>query len=116
MVETTDLDQRPQEEIMNRAAHMERLKRLQTEADAIRAELGISPPGAILFQTHGDDLLVVEADGFGGATASVVEGNYPVDYSTKFERVFDSEQEAESAAEAVVTGKASAATVLGVLA
>ncbi len=101
---------------MNTTARMKELKRLQKEVDAIRAELGINPPGAILFQVQTDDLLVVAADGFGGATTSVVEGNYPVDYNTKFERVFASEQEAESAAEAVATGNASASAILGILA
>lgn len=99
---------------MNKAARMEKLKRLQTQVDAIRAELGISQPGAILFQSPGDELLVVVADGFGGAMVSILEGNYPVDYSTKLERFFDSERDAESAAEAVVTGKASASAILGV--
>jgi hypothetical protein len=101
---------------MNKVALMKELKRLQNKSDAIRAELGINPPGAILFQVHTDNLLVVVADGFGGATTSVVEGNYPVDYSTKYERIFASEQEAESAAEAVATGKASASAILGILA
>ena len=100
---------------MSKVTRLEELKRLQDKIDKIRAELGINPPGKILFQDNSDDLIVVVADGFGGATISVVEGNYPVDYSTKFERAFDSEQEAESVAEAVVSGEQSFAANLGIL-
>jgi hypothetical protein len=46
-------------------------------------------------------LIVVEADGFGGATTMVVEGNFPIDFMTKVERVFATEQEAEEAAEQI---------------
>src|SRR5438067_9710656 len=79
------------------------LKALHSRADSLRKELGIRRPGEVTFLASrsgmGDDIVVVEADGLGGATASVVEGNYPVDYLTKFERSFASESEAEAAAE-----------------
>jgi len=59
-----------------------------------------------------DDMVVVESDGFGGATTSVIAGNYPLDYVTKFERFFPSESEAESAAEKLTDHKASPRRVL----
>jgi len=93
------------------------LRQLQDKADAIRIELGISPPGRILYQAAhnvaNNDLVIVEADGFGGATTSIVEGNYPLDYITKFEKSFETEQGAEAAAEKVADGKAPATVVLG---
>ena len=83
---------------MNRDLKLQRLQRLQAEVDAIRLELGISAPGSVLYFSAGhsleDEMIVVEADGFGGATTSVVEGNYPVDYITKFEKEFASEEDA----------------------
>ena len=85
------------------------LERLQAEADAIRKELGFSQPGAILYQTWlsavDEEMIVVEADGFGRATTRVVEGDYPFDYHTKFERTFETEQEAERAADEIDVGK-----------
>ncbi|MBI4326132.1 MAG: hypothetical protein HY674_12830 [Chloroflexi bacterium] len=101
---------------MNNAEKLAELKDLQAKADTIRRELGIGSPGAILYQaqchTADDDLVVVVADGFGGTTTSVVEGNYPVDYYTKFEMQFETEQEAASAADTVAIGKNSPAAVL----
>jgi hypothetical protein len=92
------------------------LERLHRQAESIREELGISSPGAILFSAElyaaGDDLVVVEADGFGRATTSVVVGNYPIDYLTKSEKVFGSESEALAAAQAIVEGRGSPALVL----
>ncbi|MGO8700694.1 MAG: hypothetical protein ACLQVY_23640 [Limisphaerales bacterium] len=49
--------------------------------------------------------MVVEADGFGGATTRIVEGNYPVDYTTKFEISYPTESEAETAAEEFASHK-----------
>jgi len=87
---------------MNTNEKLADLRNLQAKADAIREELGIRPPGSVTFladrDAADDDLVVVEADGFGGATTMVVEGNYPVDYVTKFEKSFPSEHEAEAAA------------------
>jgi hypothetical protein len=54
----------------------------------------------------------VEAEGFGGATTSVVAGNHPADYVTKFERFFPSEIEAESAAEELARHRASPREIL----
>jgi|SRR5271166_363639 len=87
------------------------LRRLQTEADAIRKELGIRPPGAILYQSWlsavDEEMIIVEADGFGHATTRVVEGDYPMDYHTTFEKTFETEQGAERAADEIAEGKAS---------
>lgn len=102
---------------MNKAERRAELKDIQHEADAIRAELGISPPGAILYLAPpdllSDDTMVVEADGFGGATTRVVEGNFPVDYCAKYEKSFETEREAEQAAQQIADGKQSPALVLG---
>ena len=80
-----------------------RLRRLEIEADAIRRELGISRPGVVIYQRWrnpvDDELVLVEADGFGGATLMIVEGNYPIDYLTGFEQAFETEYEAQGAAE-----------------
>jgi len=88
---------------MNRTEKLAELRNLQARADAIRAELDFSPPGKVTFwaplKLSPDDTVVVEADGLGGAATSVVEGNYPIDYLTKFEKYFPSEKDAEAAAE-----------------
>jgi len=44
-----------------------------------------------------DRRLVLEADGFGGAYAMLIEGNYPVDYVAHMEKHFQSEKEAINA-------------------
>jgi len=80
-----------------------KLKRLQTEANRIRRKLQISPPSAVLYLASlgewDDRRVIVEADGFGGATTSVVEGNYPIDYVSHYAKKFESEEEACDAAE-----------------
>jgi hypothetical protein len=105
---------------MNTKQKLAELKMVQANADAIRQALGINPPGKVLFlralNVTGDDVVVVEADGFGGATTSVVEGSYPVDYIIKWEKSFPSEQDAEAAADAATIRGASPDQVLGVLA
>ncbi len=92
------------------------LRRIHEEADKIRKQLDISPPGEVLYRAEldliQDKIVLVEADGFGGATTKVVEGNYPVDYFTKFEKAFATEEEAITAAEAVVLGKVMASSIL----
>jgi|SRR5580692_9550240 hypothetical protein len=76
--------------------------RLQSRLDGIRERLGINTRGEILFRadlSYGDDeVLLVEADGFGGGVLRVVEGNYPVDYLIRDEREFSTEAEAFEAA------------------
>jgi hypothetical protein len=82
----------------------------------MRAKLGISAPGALLYRASldvcGDDEIVVEADGFGGATTSVVEGNFPMDYRTHYAKKFDTEEAALSAAEAVEEERAEPEAIL----
>jgi len=103
---------------MKTNAKLPELRGLQRRVDTLRKELGISPPGTVTFLAFrdgvGDDMVVVEADGLGGATTSVVEGNYPVDHLIKFERSFPSEHEAEAAAEEVAFGGISPGRILGV--
>ena len=59
---------------MHTRQKLNRLRRLQLDADAVRHELGISAPGAITYQAEldvtSDDTVLVEADGFGGARTS----------------------------------------------
>lgn len=101
---------------MKTNADITRLKRLQVEIDQIRARLGIDAPGAVLYRTSldvcGDDEIVVEADGFGGATTSIVEGNFPMDYLTRHSKKFDTEEAAILAAEAVAEERAEPEIIL----
>jgi len=102
---------------MKSSVKLAELRRVQSRADALRKELGVSRPGEITFLAPcdgiGDDTVVVEADGFGGATTSLVEGNYPVDYLAKFERSFRSEREAEAAAEDIAFNGVPPTDILG---
>ncbi|HZV89756.1 MAG TPA: hypothetical protein VFF95_19565 [Candidatus Binatus sp.] len=81
------------------------MTRLQAQLDDLRRRLGISERGRILFRaelSYGDDeVVLVEADGFGGGVLRIVEGNYPVDYLTREERTFSTEVEATNAAAAL---------------
>jgi hypothetical protein len=96
------------------------LRGFQAKADSIREECGTSSPGELLFLATPDtisaDAVVVEANGFGGATTSVVVGNYPLDYVTKFERSFPTEKEAVVIAEALAFDGASPSNAFGTLA
>ena len=78
------------------------IARLQSQLDELRERLEIGERGELLFREHlnsvDDDLVVVEADGLGGAILRVVQGNYPVDHITREERIFSTESEAEEAA------------------
>jgi hypothetical protein len=89
---------------MSAGEKLAELRVLQAKIDAIRQALEISAPGTVTFfaRTASDDAIVlVEADGFGAATTSIVEGNYPIDYITKFQETFSTERQAEAIAEAV---------------
>ncbi len=100
----------------NRTEKLTELRDFQARCDAIRQELEFNAPGKVIYMApldvSPDDTVVVEADGFGGATTSVVQGNYPVDYVIRFERLFPSEGEAESAAEEVASHRARPGQVL----
>jgi hypothetical protein len=102
---------------MSRTEKLSELRELQARCDTIRQELEINPPGKITFSAPldvtKDNMVVIEADGFGGATTSVVEGNYPVDYMTKFERSCLTEEEAVATAEALAFQGARPSQVLG---
>ena len=100
---------------MNNHEKIAELRNLQAKADLIRQELGISSPGKVTFlaESGAAGPIVVEADGFGGATTSIIEGNYPLDYITKFERFFPSEEEAAAAAEEVAFQGAAPHRALG---
>ena len=84
-----------------------RLKHLHTETERIRRRLSISSPNSIVFRASlnsvDDEEVLVEADGFGGARLSVVEGNYPIDFLSLRERTFATERGAIEAAERLVT-------------
>ena len=81
------------------------IARLQTELDELRQRLGVSERGCVLYRadaSYGDDeIIFVEADGFGGATLLVVEGNYPIDFFMHEERRFATEAEAVKAADSL---------------
>lgn len=73
----------------------------------MRLQLGFHAPGALLYRElldiYGGSSIVVEADGFGGASTSVVQGDFPVDFLARYTKKFDSEKAATRAAEAVAT-------------
>ena len=102
---------------MKANAEIAKLRELQAEVDAIRAKLGIDGPGGLLFRepltSCDDEEVVVEADGFGGATVSVVEGNFPMDYLTHRTKEFETEEAAVEAAESIADGVKRAEKVLG---
>jgi hypothetical protein len=88
-----------------RVEQLARLRRLYREAEGLRAELGVSAPGAIIFRrplTHSEDVTVT-ADGDGGADLEIVSGNFPVRYTRVGLLHFDSESEACAAAERLAT-------------
>ena len=94
---------------MTRDEKLAELMRLDRKAELLRQELGISSPGKVTFlarlRANDESLVVAESDGFGKATTSVVEGNYPIDYITTHERAFATEQEAEEAAAARIPAR-----------
>lgn len=74
---------------------LERLRSKQREADNLRAALGISKANEIIWQADTPEgLVLVQADGFGAARLMEVEGNFPVDFSTVFEKRIGTERRA----------------------
>ena len=92
---------------MNDAENLAKLKHLHSESENIRQRLGISPPNSVIFRAAIDPIedeeVVVEADGFGGAKLSIVEGNYPIDFLTLRETRFAAERKAIRAAERLMS-------------
>ena len=76
---------------------------LHDQLASLRSKFEISPPGTVLYSAFlsslDDEMLLVEADGFGGATMNIVAGNYPFDFITQFAKFFDTESAAVAAAE-----------------
>src|SRR5258708_30024750 len=90
---------------VQRNSGMENLRKLDARSQQIRERLGISHPGEIVYQAPesrwSDNDVVVEANGFGGARLLIVEGNYPIDYLIKCERLFETESTACEAADKI---------------
>ena len=88
---------------MKKRQQLQKLVELERRSQEIRENLRISPPNEVLYKapqsTWSDNDIVVESEGQGGARLLIVEGNYPIDYLIKSERVFASETEACEAAE-----------------
>ncbi len=82
---------------------MKRLHDLEMQATRARQRLKISLMGTLLYRAPkgmwSDCDIVVEADGLGGATLLIVEGNYPLDYLVHKEQSFSSEEDACNAAD-----------------
>jgi hypothetical protein len=80
-----------------------KLNGLQKRLDELRKKLGVQPPGALIFSAYrspeDDEHVIVEADGYGGATLRVVAGDYPSDYTTTFEQNYATESSALDCAE-----------------
>ena len=88
---------------MKTNSQIDELRKLEEKSQRLRKSLGVSNRGEVIFQAPNsmwsENDIVVEADGVGGAKLLVVMGNYPIDYSTKSEQVFDTEDAACEAAE-----------------
>ena len=88
---------------MKKIQQLQMLAELERQSQEIRKHLKISRPNEVLYKapqsTWSDNDIVVEAEGQGDARLLIVEGNYPIDYLIKSERVFASEIEACEAAE-----------------
>lgn len=101
---------------MNRKTYLKTLRTLQAEIDGVRSGLGISDRGEVLYSAllyaDTDEEVVVVADGLGGATASVIEGNYPIDFFTRYEKTFSTERAAITAADKLIEEGVSPAEVL----
>jgi hypothetical protein len=74
------------------------LKEHSIKARALREQLKISSPGELIYWRDlspvDDEMVIVVADGFGGAEFSVIQGQYPFDYETLESKIFASEEEA----------------------
>jgi hypothetical protein len=84
-------------------AQLEAIASLQEKLDSLRRRLGVADRGVILYRSevsYADaEFIVVEANGFGGATMRRAEGDYPTDFMTLEELEFAIEFDAVRAAE-----------------
>jgi hypothetical protein len=91
---------------MNNEEHLEKLKQLYAETENIRQRLGISAPNTVIFHASSnafdEEEIIVEADGLGGATLSVIEGNSPIDFLCLRELRFPTEAAPIGAAERLI--------------
>ena len=91
---------------MNDEPSLARLKELESESAVIRQRLGISSPNTVVYQAPlnaiDDEMVIVEANGFGGATLRIVEGNYPIDFLCLRETTFATERAAIDAAQRLI--------------
>lgn len=85
----------PKDWYPTRDADLRRLKAIEKEAEELREKLGISKAGEVIWQSGVfDGLLLVEATGDGSAVLMYVEGNYPMDYISKEQKKYTSEERA----------------------
>ena len=84
-------------------AQLEAITSVQEKLDSLRRQLGVADRGVILYRSEASyadaEFIVVEADGFGGATMRRGVGNYPTDFLTLQELEFATEFDAVRAAE-----------------
>ena len=84
-------------------AQLEAITSVQEKLDSLRRQFGVADRGVILYRSEASyadaEFIVVEADGFGGATMRRGEGNYPTDFLTLQELAFATEFDAVRAAE-----------------
>jgi hypothetical protein len=82
---------------------IEAITDLQEKLDFLRRRFGVADRGVILYRSevsYADaEFIVVEADGFGGATMRRGDGNYPTDFLTLQELEFATELDAVRGAE-----------------
>lgn len=91
---------------MGRREDLSALRSLQRQIDKMRQDLDVTAPGRAVYMAHidraSDRAVVVEADGFGGATLIIVDGDYPLDYLAETQKAFASELRAIEAADEIV--------------
>ena len=90
------------------AAKKARMLALNRELIHLRSDNEFSVPGEVLFASPTDStpngLVVVTADGLGGAATNIVAGNYPLDFQTLSSRHFATESRAMKMANRMACG------------
>jgi hypothetical protein len=88
---------------MKKGANINKSDKSTEQVSDQRKKLKASPVGTLLYRAPrdawSDNEIVVEADGSGGASLLIVEGNYPLDYLVHKEQAFSSEEDACDAAD-----------------